>query len=213
MPFTNYRFIQWGLAISVAVFIICFAITVTLAFTPLYYFDIRYLNIAEQAGISNAHIVENYNYTILYLLNPFSNVFDLPSLPYSTGGRIHFQDVKRIFTVIEVLFVLSAVISVIGIKKNMNDRNYSFLKPVAIVLTLFTVVPLLMFAIDFNRTFIMFHKLFFRNNYWIFDPDTDPIINILPETFFLHAALLILGIIAICITAIVVIYRKYAADK
>lgn len=213
MFLTNYRFLQWSIAISVAVFVICFAIIATLGFTPLYYFDVRHLNIAEQTGIGNARIAENYNYTILYLLNPFSQSFDLPSLASSTGGRIHFQDVKRIFTAIEVLFVLSAVISAIGIRKNIRYRDYSFLKPAAIVLTLFTIIPLLMFAIDFNRTFIMFHKLFFRNNYWIFDPSTDPIINILPETFFLHAALLILGIIAICITAMVLINRRLAVNS
>lgn len=213
MPFSTYRFFQLGLALCVAIFTICFAILATLSFTPLYYFDVQHLAIAEQSGISLARIVENYNYTIHYLLNPFPQTFDLPSLAYSTAGRIHFQDVKRIFIAVDFMFVVTAVISVIGIWKHVRRRDFNFLKTAAIALTLFTVIPLIMFAIDFNGTFILFHKLFFRNNYWIFDPRTDPIITILPETFFLHAALLILGIITIGIITMVLIYRIHTVKR
>ncbi|MCS4455018.1 DUF1461 domain-containing protein [Clostridium botulinum] len=34
--------------------------------------------------------------------------------------------------------------------------------------------------------------MFFSNDYWLFDPNKDPIINLLPETFFFHSVLLIL---------------------
>lgn len=48
------------------------------------------------------------------------------------------------------------------------------------------VTPLIIFflAVDFNRYFIIFHQVFFRDNYWIFDPKTDPIINVLTDRFF-----------------------------
>lgn len=38
-------------------------------------------------------------------------------------------------------------------------------------------------ALDFNNAFIIFHKLVFRNDFWIFDYHSDPVIRILPETF------------------------------
>jgi integral membrane protein (TIGR01906 family) len=213
LPFSTYRFFQLGLALCVAIFTICFAILATLGFTPLYYFDMQHLAIAEQSGISTSRIIANYNYTIHYLLNPLPQTFELPSLAYSTAGRIHFQDVKRLFIAVDFMFIATAVISVIGIRKNVKQRDFNFLRPAATALALFTVIPLIMFAIDFNGTFILFHKLFFRNNYWIFDPHTDPIITILPEAFFLHAALLILSIIIVGIIVMTVIYRKHAAKK
>ena len=40
--------------------------------------------------------------------------------------------------------------------------------------------------------FVLFHKILFRNDYWIFDPACDPVITILPDAYFLHAAALIL---------------------
>ena len=46
-------------------------------------------------------------------------------------------------------------------------------------------------ASDFSRYFIVFHKLFFKNDLWILDPDTDRLINIVPEGFFRDTALLI----------------------
>ena len=46
-------------------------------------------------------------------------------------------------------------------------------------------------AIDFNKAFVLFHKLFFSNDDWLFDPATDEVITILPEEFFMQCAVLI----------------------
>jgi len=48
-------------------------------------------------------------------------------------------------------------------------------------------------AADFDRAFVIFHSLFFpgKGN-WLFDPAKDQIINILPQTFFMNCAILIL---------------------
>lgn len=42
---------------------------------------------------------------------------------------------------------------------------------------------------DFNKYFIIFHKIFFHNNLWMLDPNTDLLINIVPEPFFMDTAL------------------------
>ena len=34
-------------------------------------------------------------------------------------------------------------------------------------------------AVDFNKCFILFHEIMFSNDYWIFNPQLDPVINIL----------------------------------
>ena len=39
-----------------------------------------------------------------------------------------------------------------------------------------------------ERFFVAFHTLVFRNDYWLFDPATDPVITILPDAFFLQCA-------------------------
>lgn len=47
-------------------------------------------------------------------------------------------------------------------------------------------------ALNWDFCFVLFHKILFRNDYWIFDPACDPVITILPDAYFLHAAALIL---------------------
>ncbi|MBZ4292101.1 TIGR01906 family membrane protein, partial [Streptococcus pneumoniae] len=45
--------------------------------------------------------------------------------------------------------------------------------------------------IGFDQFFTLFHQiLFVGDDTWLFDPAKDPVIMILPETFFLHAFLL-----------------------
>ena len=39
-------------------------------------------------------------------------------------------------------------------------------------------------ATDFNKYFTIFHELFFDNDLWILDPETDLLIRMLPEGFF-----------------------------
>jgi integral membrane protein (TIGR01906 family) len=47
-------------------------------------------------------------------------------------------------------------------------------------------------AMDFDRAFVIFHRIFFpgKDN-WIFNYYTDPIILVLPQTFFMNCAILI----------------------
>ena len=43
-------------------------------------------------------------------------------------------------------------------------------------------------ATDFNKYFIIFHHIFFNNDLWMLNPDTDLLINIVPEPFFMDTA-------------------------
>ena len=70
------------------------------------------------------------------------------------------------------------------------------------LILIFSICLLIPFSINFDASFNLFHKIFFSNNYWLFDPDLDPIINILPETFFFHEAILIISLILISAVAL-----------
>ena len=52
------------------------------------------------------------------------------------------------------------------------------------------------------------HRIFFRNDYWIFDAETDPVIRMLPEEFFLHCGLLIILLVLLQIAALQIAYRR-----
>jgi integral membrane protein (TIGR01906 family) len=46
--------------------------------------------------------------------------------------------------------------------------------------------------------FVVFHKLLFRNEYWLFDYRTDPVIMVLPDQFFMHVALAMIAVALLC---------------
>lgn len=69
--------------------------------------------------------------------------------------------------------------------------------------------------VDFTACFTLFHKIFFTNDLWLFDPAEDYMIRMLPEKFFFHMAGRI-GIFfaagAVIIMLLLVICRR-AADR
>ena len=54
------------------------------------------------------------------------------------------------------------------------------------------LIPLalgLLAVFQWNTVFTVFHTILFRNNYWLFDPRTDPVILILPDSFFFQCGI------------------------
>lgn len=204
----NHKLLQIMFSISLSLFIISSAVKLTLLFKPLYYFDIQYLNIVENTGYSKEDIIKNYNYVINYLLNPLSKEFKLPSIEYSKYGQIHFKDVKRIFTSIDILLIVTGLFNIISFILNFKNKNINFLKQTYSILIFLPIILLSFFAVDFDYSFTIFHKIFFRNDYWQFYPELDPIINILPQEFFLHSALLIVSLIFLSILILRIAYKK-----
>ncbi len=209
----QFNLLQLLFSLSLSLFIIFAAVKITLMFKPLYYFDIKYLNIEELSGFSKEEIVKNYDYVINYLLSPITQEFNLPSIPYSKYGQIHFKDVKRIFTSIDILLIVTGLVNITGLFLNLKHKNLDFLKRTSSMLILLPTVLLTALMINFDTAFVIFHKIFFRNDYWQFDPELDSIINILPQEFFLHSALLIVILIIASIVALRVIYIKLSASK
>jgi integral membrane protein (TIGR01906 family) len=209
----QYKILQILFSLSLCLFIIFAAVKLTLMFKQLYYFDIQYLNIEEQSGFNKAEIVKNYDYVINYLLSPNHQEFMLPSLQYSKYGQIHFSDVKKLFTYIDILLVVTGLINILGLFLNIKRKSFDFLKHASSMLILLPAVLLTAMLINFDTTFVMFHKIFFKNDYWQFDPELDPIISILPEEFFYHTALLIVMIIIFCIIAFRLLYKRLNIKK
>lgn len=181
-------------SICLALFIISASITITLNFRPLYYHDISALKIEETSGFSKNIIKKNYDNLIDY--NQFFHSGRLKlTMPMSKEGRIHFADVKRIFDAVEILCIITLILSIFLIKRQISQHDFEFLKLSSIITVLLPCIAGLFTAINWESTFIIFHKIMFRNDYWLFDEVTDPVITILPDTFFLHCAIMIILLI------------------
>lgn len=179
-------------------FLISAAVYLTLACRPLYYFDIQHLKIAEESGYSEKEIRENYDALIDYNLSPRQEKLEFPTLPMSREGEIHFGEVKVIFQLfLRILAVTAPLVAVAVIVFCVKKWKLTFLKWAGLLTPLLVAVLAILIAVDWDRAFVLFHELVFANDYWLFDSATDPVITILPDTYFLHCAVLILALILI----------------
>ncbi|WP_270504345.1 TIGR01906 family membrane protein [Paraclostridium sordellii] len=195
------------LAFSMSLFIITSIVKFTVLFKPLYYFDIKHLNIPILSGMSEEEIKLNYDYLIKYNTSYGDYEFNMPTLKSSIQGKIHFEEVRDVFKVLNKINIISGVISVLGIYIVLKKKEIKIIKYagiISILIPIFLVIPI---TIQFEKSFEIFHRLIFNNDYWIFDPSKDPVINMLPAEFFLHCGVVILTGILIFSSIILTIYK------
>jgi len=201
------KFINVIFSVIFSILIISTIIKFTVGFKQLYYFDIDYLNIPTLSGLSKEEIKKNYDYMIDYNLGKEEKEFELPSIKSSENGKIHFEEVRDIFQILNSIFNISLVISIISLVINIINKNFEIFKTTSKTLILLPLMLILPIVVNFEGSFILFHKIMFNNDYWIFDPNLDPVINILPEEFFFHAGLMILILIVIASLTNYLIYK------
>ncbi len=194
------------IGILFTVLFISIAVIITINFRPLYYLDVRLLNIEANSGLAKAEILRNYNALIDYCSPFFGGDLVFPTLTASPSGLYHFVQVKQIFTFFYFLGAGTLIIGIITIIRKTKAKDYSYLFASAIMSIVLPAILGILIALNFDRTFILFHKIVFRNNDWLFDPATDPVITILPEAFFMHCAVMIICIVILLSILFLVVY-------
>lgn len=197
------------LALVLTLTIISVSVVFTLAFRPLYYLDISALDISEQSGYSEEEIRENYDVLIDYNMSLGKDKLEFPTLAMSEPGRIHFEEVRDIFNIFKYMAMAGVVLSIGGIVFCIRRKEYRYLKLTSILAIALPAVLGLLVALNWDWAFVTFHHIAFDNDYWIFDPLTDPVITILPDTFFMHCALMILGCVVLGSIVCGLAYRKH----
>lgn len=170
----------------------CLALAIFLTVNSVWLFDINIhpLNLASATGLTAAQMHHDYVRIIGYLQLPWIPSLKLDYFFSSTKGLQHFHDVKNL-----VLFnnAVGIVLVPLGgyLLHQLNKKSLTWLliTPIKVIITASLVIIALMF-VNFEQVFIAFHEVLFRNQDWIFDPNTDPVINMLPDTFFLECFLL-----------------------
>lgn len=201
------RLLNILISFSLAIFIISGSVILGLKYKSLYYYDVKKLNISAMSGFSEEEIKLNYDYLIDYNLDNKVEEFDLPTIEYSKEGKIHFEEVRNIFQVIKKVSYLTGMISILGIVLSIKNKNIKFLNITSIMTILLPIITAIPLVLNFNYFFIKFHEAVFSNDYWIFDPNIDPVINMLPQDVFLHIGILILAIILMISILLQISYR------
>ena len=203
-------------ALSFIVLVATFSIAIPILWRDFYFFHIDLLNITEAAGCSKSDLIMSFNELMdsLVFYKPFSEgVFD-----YSISGMNHFLDCRILFTLDLVALPISFIIFLVYIIliklnfikvyriKGMSILFYASFVPIVVLgaLAIFALI-------DVNSAYAFFHAILFpgKDN-WVFNPYTDPIINALPEQFFLDCGILIFGVMLLILLVVIIfnIVRK-----
>jgi integral membrane protein (TIGR01906 family) len=193
----EYRGLQWVLALVLTWVFICLAVTLVLRGGWLYKLDIRNMGLAEELEVSEEFILEQYQTLIAYNLPGGPDVLAFPGLPSSENALQHFAEAKEIFLVFQIGLWIGLAVSVIGIILLRNHRPL-YLKYAGILSLALPAAIGLCALLFWQQFFVLFHQLFFRNDLWLFDAVTDPIILLLPDRYFLHCAIAIVALTLIC---------------
>lgn len=192
------RILSAVFALALIFCILTVSIGLPIYIRPFYYAHIESMGLPEYTGLSAEEIRGAYDAVLDYLTLP-GREFSTGILPYSEEGAAHFADCKVLFDLNRNILLLSAVVLlVLGIlRKARKTGPYRLGRRsaawwAALLALILPIVVGALAATDFDRAFVIFHKIFFpgKSN-WLFDWRTDPIILILPQDFFMHCALLI----------------------
>lgn len=196
------------------ILILLISTIITTSIKPIYTFSISKFNIAENTKLSINDMKENYSYVIDYLLYNRDDEFDLPSLDYSKDGAFHFQEVRHLFKLAKsTILILTIVLIILGVVYNKIYKDYKYIKYISFISIIIPIIISIVVSINFNFFFTVFHKIFFNNDKWLFNPNTDPIITILPEEFFALCAGTIVIICVLIGIALYFIYNYYNKSK
>ena len=186
--------ILWIIALSVT-------LTIFLAI-PLFFGEIFWYQLTDLVQMTAGKIGHNFLILMNYLINPLETKLSMPDFPSSASGLHHFAEVKNLFMLVFFLTIILIPFIIRFMKENLSLVFHNALR----VVMLFPLATgVIAWLIGFDQFFVAFHEVLFRDNSWLFDPATDPIISVLPEQFFMHSFLIFLLIYELIFF---VIYRR-----
>ncbi len=185
------RFLQILLGLVTAVFLISISVVLTLNAGFLYEADIDNYALEASTGLSREEIRANYRTLIEYNNLGGPETLEFPTLPMSESGRIHFEEVRRIFQAIEYAAIFCGIGAFLGILAAERKKLLEYRLWTGVITIALPALCGIYAAVAWDSLFVVFHQVVFHNDYWIFDAATDPVITILPDGYFLHCLVMI----------------------
>ena len=99
---------------------------------------------------------------------------------FNEKERTHLNDVKSLINQAMYLLYISIFLLIILLILNLKNLSRIFL--VSGLLIIFFI--LISLFINFDYFFILFHKISFRNDLWLLNPETDNLIKLFSIGFF-----------------------------
>ena len=114
----------------------------------------------------------------------------------------HMIDVQDLFAAGNILINISIAFLVITLamfaifgrdKLRHLFKGWQIMSAAALLALVLLIIAI---GINWHHAFVVFHEIFFNNDYWILNPRVDLLINIVPYNFFITLSIVIGGFFA-----------------
>ena len=195
-----------GQATIIFLFLISLAVFLTVNAVWLFRLSIPLFNLEGMTGLNTGEMMHDYLKIIGYLQLPWAQPLHFDYFASSPQGLEHFREVRRLVLFNNLVMVLTGIAG-FRIFRYLKQAKllYNLLNPIRVFVVVLIGLAGIM-LVNFDQAFIWFHEVFFRNNYWLFDPNKDEVINMLPDGFFalcflMFGILLAAGIVGLWLAA------------
>ncbi|MBE5993352.1 TIGR01906 family membrane protein [Lacrimispora sp.] len=195
------RFLQYtfGIIFSICLMVVLLftAVEAAVYWTPGYFEkEYKKYNVTESVSMKMDDLMDVTNQMMAYLkgnrteLQVNTTMGGVRRDFFSAREIAHMEDVQGLFLgamSIRRGCLMVMVLCLIILMLLKISWNNTFPRSVLIGSGLFFLGSAVIAGIissDFTKYFIMFHHMFFTNDFWMLDPSTDMLINIVPEGFF-----------------------------
>ena len=152
--------------------------------------------VTEELGMTMEDVMDVTDKMMAYLIGEREELSVMTTVEgkeqdfFNEQDRLHMADVKNLFLgglkLRWILLAAAVVLAFILLIRKVKLREIlsgAYFRALAICGSLKVILGIL-FSSDFNTYFTIFHEIFFTNDLWLFDPETDYMIRMLPEGFF-----------------------------
>ena len=158
----------------------------------------------EKNGVYDALGRDFVNNATLNLFNYLQGNEELGDY-FNEREKLHLADVKRLIVYGNTFYyaLIAIIIILFYLKYAHSEREFlrniskSFIASSLLVYSLFVVLVIL--KSRFHELFVKFHQIFFTNDLWILNPETDKLVVMFPERFFYDLSSMILAKTAISV--------------
>ena len=202
----KYSFQQHLIGLLVLISIVSLTAIITLNLTFTYPWISRHFELDVVTGLDHVRLFYNYRRIIHYTNWPWITTLYMPDFPMSTTGEFHFWEVRVIFQFLQIITILFIAWIITSIRMQWHLLKY-FNATANLIFVIFGTFLSIM-LIDFDFFFYWFHRAFFNNDYWLFNPRHDPVIEALPAELFMIKGFIIIGLLFAVATVVKIVFYK-----
>lgn len=144
-------------------------------------------NIAEETGLKVDEL-NLVNKDLIKYLKTGDN--DLLEKHFNTREVTHMEDVYKLFelgrTIRIALIIIIVALFAFSIYRYGAESTFKSLSVMMLVVWILGGIVTALILSNFSNSFVKFHHIFFDNDLWLLNPETDMMIRMLPQNFFME---------------------------